>query len=82
MEDIELKPCPFCGANVAELTNAHDLEECGNFEDENCPCEQYEDCGACGYHTIVCNVNNGGCGASSGYFSTEELAIKAWNRRA
>ena len=81
MGRIKLKSCPFCGANAAELTNAHNLEECANFEDENCPCEQYEDCGACGYYTVVCNANNGGCGAASGYFPTEELAISAWNHR-
>lgn len=76
----ELKPCPFCGASMLEITNAHDLEECANFADESCPCENYEDVG-CSYFTVVCNVNKGGCGASSGYYETEEKAIAAWNRR-
>lgn len=34
-----------------------------------------------GFYSMVCNVNKGGCGASSGYFSTVEKAIEAWNRR-
>ena len=82
MEDIRLKPCPFCGATVAQFTNAHDLEECGNFEDENCPCERYEQPRNCSFISIVCNMNKGGCGSSSGYFSTEKQAAEEWNRRA
>lgn len=80
--NINLKKCPFCGKKVAEMLNAHDLEECGNFEDDRCPCEQYEDAGKCEFHTVVCSMNKGGCGASSGYFATEEMAAQAWNERA
>lgn len=79
--EIKLEECPFCGADVAEMLDAHDLEECGNFEDERCPCEWYENVGKCKLHTVVCNINKGGCGASSGYFETEERAAKAWNSR-
>lgn len=78
----QLKPCPFCGGKALEIANMHDLEECGNFEDESCPCEQYENPGSCGYITIACNKNEGGCGSSSGYYLEIEQAIKAWNRRA
>lgn len=78
----QLKPCPFCGNLNLELTNIHDLEECGNFDTDYCPCEEYENPGACGYYTIVCNVNKGGCGSTFGYFTSKEKAIKAWNRRA
>ena len=76
----KLKHCPFCGANVAEIPNAHDLEECANFADEICPCENYEAVD-CSYFTVLCNMNKGGCGASSGYYVTEEKAIAAWNMR-
>ena len=76
----ELKPCPFCGAKAAIITNAHELEECSNFDYDNCPCNEFETA-TCGYYTIVCNVNNNGCGAGLGYFSTIKEAIKAWNRR-
>lgn len=77
----ELLPCPFCGNTSLELTNIHDLEDCGNFDTDDCPCEKYENPGACGYYTVVCNFNKGGCGAISGYYSTKERAIAAWNRR-
>ena len=81
-EEIKLKPCPFCGKRVAELTNARELEDCANFEQEECPCESFENAGECGLKTIVCNVQNGGCGASAGYWFTDEGAVAAWNRRA
>lgn len=82
MSDIEkLLPCPFYGAEATEITDVHDLEECGNFEYEDCPCELYEDSGNFGYYTIVCSANRGGCGSSSGYFPTKEQAIEAWNKR-
>lgn len=31
---------------------------------------------------VVCNVHEGGCGASSGYYDSEAKAIAAWNRQA
>ena len=75
---IELETCPFCGKNVAEITNIQNCEMCANFEDEEM-CPSYEECGY--GHFIVCNVNNGGCGASTGWYQTVEEAINAWNRR-
>ena len=72
MSDTELKPCPFCGKTVAKLSNCKDLEDCENFEE--CGCDEI-------MHTVVCNWNNGGCGASTGYRKTENEAIEAWNRR-
>lgn len=55
MKDVELKPCPFCG-NVKglEVTTAMDIEACENFEQ----------CGQCSYFTVVCNINDGGCGVA------------------
>ena len=74
----ELKSCPFCGKNVAEVTNAKELETCKKFESEDC-C--YEENDRCGLYTVVCNYLKGGCGATSGYFSQEEMAIERWNTR-
>ena len=79
--DIELKPCPFCGKSVAELSDAQDLENCAHFEDETCPCQNYETARICGLHIVVCDVSLGGCGATSGYYTTAKKAAENWNRR-
>ena len=79
--EIKLKPCPHCGNSNLEFTDMHDLEECGNFDTDNCPCNGYEPSG-CAYKSVVCSVQKGGCGASSGYYLTEEEAAEAWNNRA
>lgn len=68
----ELKACPHCGNSVAELTNCAELEDCTCFE--SCAEEPF----VC----VVCNANNGGCGASGGYADSTEKAIEKWNRRA
>ncbi|MGN0444222.1 MAG: hypothetical protein ACI4F5_06380 [Acutalibacteraceae bacterium] len=70
----------FAEKKVAVMTDAHDLEECSNFDYDNCPCNEYEP-SPCELITVVCNVNKGGCGASSGYYPTKKEAIEAWNRR-
>lgn len=75
----ELIPCPFCGKSVAEHTTIQDCEMCANFEDEEM-CPEYECCGH--GHFVACNVNKGGCGASTGWYQTPEEATEAWNRRA
>jgi hypothetical protein len=69
----ELKSCPFCGKDVAEITNCMELGECKHFE--SCPATEP-------YVCVVCNMHEGGCGASSGYYDSAEKAIAAWNRRA
>lgn len=68
---MELKQCPFCGKLVAEISNCKELEECKNFEE----CDSGE------YYCVVCDFNNGGCGASGGFRETEEQAIYVWNNR-
>jgi hypothetical protein len=68
----EIERCPFCDKNVAETSNCKELEGCGHIE--GCP--------ATGpYVCVVCNMHEGGCGASSGYYDSEAKAIAAWNRR-
>lgn len=32
-------------------------------------------------HSVHCDRNEGGCGARSGYFNYEDLAVQAWHRR-
>jgi hypothetical protein len=70
---MKIEKCPFCDKAVAEITNCKDLEECRHFE--KCPATEP-------YVCVVCNMFEGGCGASSGYYDSVEKAITAWNRRA
>ena len=67
----ELKPCPFCGGTKITIANCVELEACNNFEE----CTDRENV------AVVCDLNQGGCGASSGYRATFAEAIAAWNRR-
>ena len=77
---INLKPCPFCGNKFVELSDARELEDCMNFKE--CP-ECFESSqSSCNLYIVVCSVNEGGCGASSGYYTTAEKAIETWNRRS
>lgn len=80
MSEIKFEPCPFCGCNVAILTTAKELEYCKKFEDEECACFEFGE-GNCNLYTVVCNYQEGGCGASCGYFTDSEKAIKRWNTR-
>jgi hypothetical protein len=70
---MKIEKCPFCDKAVAEITNCKDLEGCRHFE--KCPATEP-------YVCVVCNMFEGGCGASSGYYDSVEKAIAAWNRRA
>jgi len=69
---MNIERCPFCGKNVAEISNCKELEGCRHFE--GCPATEP-------YVCVVCNMHEGGCGASSGYYDSEAKAIAAWNRR-
>lgn len=75
----KLKPCPFCGKEVAIITNCQEEEYCGNFEE----CDEFDgEVHTKGWYCIVCTVNNGGCGASTIWGTDIEKLKKAWNRRA
>ena len=65
----ELKPCPFCGKSLAVLGTAAEID----LDDEE---------GAENQWAVVCDYHTGGCGATSGYRSTPEAAVEAWNRRS
>jgi hypothetical protein len=69
-----LLPCPFCGKiETIRIQSSSEYEdECwGEVLDND---EQYH---------IVCNatkpIGPGGCGASTGFFNSEEKAIDSWN---
>lgn len=65
-----MNKCPFCGADVAEVVTASELEY-------DCPIGWGER-----HFSVVCNVHNGGCGATTGFYDSEEEAEEAWDRRA
>lgn len=78
--EIKLRRCPFCFSDVACLSNAKELEDCKHFEDEDkCPAMKWEE--ECKSVCVVCDVSKGGCGASSGYATSKEKAIRKWNMR-
>jgi hypothetical protein len=70
---MKIEKCPFCDKDVAEISNCQELGGCRYFE--KCPATEP-------YVCVVCNMHEGGCGASSGYYDSEAKAIAAWNRRA
>jgi len=67
-----LKPCPFCGADVAEICTCEELQAC-DARCDICPCPKT--------YQVVCSWDNYGCGASSGVKDTREEAANAWNHR-
>ena len=69
---MTIEKCPFCDKDVAEISNCQESEECRHFE--KCPATEP-------YVCVVCNMHEGGCGASSGYYDSEAKAIAAWNCR-
>ena len=80
MNNIKLIPCPFCGkVKPLEFSDAAEFEDCKKALDTDCCCD-YEPNG-CSMVAVVCNVNKGGCGASSGYARSYEKAAKKWNAR-
>lgn len=63
----KLKPCPFCGKEVAEVLKL------GEYGDDYVNPNHF---------VVVCDFHKEGCGAAcGGEYETEEEAIEAWNRR-
>lgn len=74
MEEIKLKPCPFCGRVKPFLGRLTEIETVdANHPDYDLLNEQF---------AVVCDAQNGGCGTTSGFFASKNKACEAWNRRA
>lgn len=74
-----VKECPFCGKiESVEFANLREEEECNMFDDDRCPA--FESCECSGVY-VICSVNKGGCGASSGFAWRKDKAVELWNRR-
>lgn len=71
----ELKPCPFCGSTIIDVATVAEHELMDADHNDYVWCSTHFD--------VVCDAQNGGCGASIGKNNaTPEEAIEAWNRRA
>jgi len=69
---MKLKSCPFCTKSVAVtcVEGGFDLR----VVDDSAQDEPNE-------FTVVCDYREGGCGASSGWFTSRREAEKRWNKR-
>lgn len=65
-----LRPCPFCGSAEAVVNMPYAEADWIDHDDDND--------GA----VVICNVNAGGCGTSSGWAEDADKAAELWNRRA
>ena len=63
---IKFKPCPFCGNTNVVLGSSKEIHGDGN---------DFE-------FAVCCDINNGGCGACSGYHTNTIEVIKNWNKRS
>lgn len=74
MDEIKLKPCPFCGGTKIFVGSVAEIELMDKY-DENYDLYNSQ-------FQVVCDSIAGGCGASSGCCKNKAAAIEAWNRRA
>ena len=70
---MTLKPCPFCGKTEIVVLDANEIEESDADSERWVPDPCY---------AAVCSFNEQGCGATSGYRETPELAAEVWNQRS
>lgn len=61
--------CPFCG-----YLSSLSVERNDEYADESYPERDLQ-------YQVVCDVNDGGCGASSGFYTTKDAAVTCWNTR-
>jgi hypothetical protein len=64
--DEKLKPCPFCGGEARITIHEVDQKPFMYFTRR---------------YAILCDWNNGGCGAEGLHSKIKEEAIQAWNKR-
>lgn len=68
MDKVKLKPCPFCGKEVAKVVDQYELND---LPDDGC----------IRMYTVVCDYDDGGCGATCGFTPRDYNAVKRWNVR-
>lgn len=67
--DRHLEACPFCRRRAAEVMTCCQVACC---DDECYKCHSMK-------YFVVCNVNEGGCGAQGPSCDTAEEASRSWN---
>ena len=86
MEEIELKPCPFCGGKISLVL----CDDEGNLHDEAYREHPYSGLGFMLHHAheenpecpIASYECDGGIVGGVHIYDTEEQAAEAWNKRA
>lgn len=65
-KEQELLPCPFCGHKAMLNIHEADVKPFMYFTDR---------------YAILCDYNDGGCGAEGAHRKDKDEAIELWNRR-
>ena len=79
MNEITLKPCPFCGgAETVHLLDENDMDA-GELDENALDARGWPYPNP--HYCVNCRWGEGGCGTVSGYHPTAEEAAAAWNRR-
>lgn len=76
----EFKPCPFCEENHQVV--GVDGFEYGFLGETRDDFDEVREMIGADDWAVVCDVHDGGCGATCGYSNSREGAIEKWNTRA
>jgi len=63
----QIQRCPFCGVDKAEVISHAEM-----YDDNSLSVDRF---------TVVCNIYNGGCGATCGFHESKQKAVTRWNTR-
>lgn len=78
MEDLKLKPCPFCGTELKEFPKVMIVRPVHSDEYLIAKIQKKMIIGSDSYYAVHCIQ----CGVVGKRGATKEEAIEAWNRRA
>ena len=64
----QIQRCPFCGVDHAKIISQAEL-----WEEDTASCAER--------YTVVCDRDDGGCGATCGFHESKQKAVCRWNTR-